>query len=360
VTYRRAPTLVTYWDGRRLVVENYLTRTRTAATPLAIAALDALSSWSGPSRLTAVIPGLSTARARRLIAALKRATLVERHPGSGGRLPRDWGAWLPHAGLLHFGARDERYPTPARAAAAVAGIPNRRIPPATRSYRGRATVPLPAPAALAARLDDALGQRRTWRRFGTTPLALADLATLLHTTWGVQRWATAERGRRVALKTSPSGGAMHPGEVYVAAFRVAGLPNALYHYDAARHRLARLGPLRRGGTGRYLPQQPWYTGASAILLMTAAVGRERWKYRSPRAYRAMLIDAGHLGQTFCLGATALGLAPFCSMALADSTVEGDLGLDGSSEVALYATGVGTRPSGRVTSGSTRRRGSRRG
>jgi hypothetical protein len=57
----------------------------------------------------------------------------------------------------------------------------------------------------------------------------------------------------------------------------------------------------------------------------------------------MLIDAGHLCQTFCLVATALGLAPFCSMALADSVVERDAGLDGLSEIALYAAGVGTRP-----------------
>ena len=31
------------------------------------------------------------------------------------------------------------------------------------------------------------------------------------------------------------------------------------------------------------------------------------------------------------------------MALADSVVERDAGLDGISEVALYAAGVGTRP-----------------
>jgi len=77
--------------------------------------------------------------------------------------------------------------------------------------------------------------------------------------------------------------------------------------------------------------------------MTAVVERERWKYDSPRAYRAMLLDAGHLCQTFCLVATALDLAPFCSMALADSIVERDAGLDGVREIALYAAGVGGRP-----------------
>ena len=66
------------------------------------------------------------------------------------------------------------------------------------------------------------------------------------------------------------------------------------------------------------------------------------EYPTARAYRAMLIDAGHLTQTCCLVATAIGLGPFCSMALDDSRVEQDLGIDGVSEVALYAAGVGAR------------------
>ena len=148
----------------------------------------------------------------------------------------------------------------------------------------------------------------------------------------------------MVLKTSPSGGAMHPGEVYVAAFNVEGLSRGLYHYDAARHALGRV---RRASAvmapSRYLPHQPWYRGAAAMFLMTAVVSRERWKYTSPRAYRAMLLDAGHLCQTCCLVATALDLAPFCSMALADSAIEADLGVDGVHEVALYAAGVGCRP-----------------
>jgi hypothetical protein len=44
-------------------------------------------------------------------------------------------------------------------------------------------------------------------------------------------------------------------------------------------------------------------------------------------------------------ATWLGLAPFCSMALADSRIERDLKIDGVSESVLYAAGVGTRPQG---------------
>jgi nitroreductase len=78
-------------------------------------------------------------------------------------------------------------------------------------------------------------------------------------------------------------------------------------------------------------------------LITAVFGRMEWKYPSPRAYRDVLLEAGHFCQTFCLVATSLGLAPFCTGALADSIIERDLGLDGVSESVLYACGAGTRP-----------------
>jgi len=54
----------------------------------------------------------------------------------------------------------------------------------------------------------------------------------------------------------------------------------------------------------------------------------------------VLIECGHLGQTFCLVAAALGLAPFCTAALADTVIEHDLGLDGRTQPAMYVVGAG--------------------
>jgi nitroreductase len=73
--------------------------------------------------------------------------------------------------------------------------------------------------------------------------------------------------------------------------------------------------------------------------------RVQWKYSFARAYRVVLLEAGHFCQTFCLIATWLKLAPFCTAALADSTIEQALGVDGATESVLYAMGVGTRPAG---------------
>jgi hypothetical protein len=81
------------------------------------------------------------------------------------------------------------------------------------------------------------------------------------------------------------------------------------------------------------------------MLMTSVFERVQWRYPYARAYRAIMAEAGHLCQTFCLVSTWLGLAPFCTMALADSRIERDLAIDGVSESVIYAAGVGIRPPG---------------
>src|SRR5215469_11582166 len=92
--------------------------------------------------------------------------------------------------------------------------------------------------------------------------------------------------------------------------------------------------------------------------MTAVFARTMWKYRRARAYRVVLLEAGHLCQTFCLTATRLGLAPFSTAALRDSLIEKDLGLDGISESVLYVAGVGLA-AGRGAKSTSRRSTSRK-
>jgi SagB-type dehydrogenase family enzyme len=126
---------------------------------------------------------------------------------------------------------------------------------------------------------------------------------------------------------------------------VSGVPKGIYHYAPRQHRLALVRRSVPSTIERHLPGQWWYGGASVVVFLTAVFARTNWKYPSPRAYRTILLEAGHFCQTFCLVAAALGLAPFCSAALADTAIEHDLGIDGVSESVLYACGVGTRPSG---------------
>ena len=89
--------------------------------------------------------------------------------------------------------------------------------------------------------------------------------------------------------------------------------------------------------------QWWFTKAAFLVLITTVFGRTRWKYEFPRVYRGILLEAGHLCQTFCLTATWRGLAPFCTIAYADTQWEKWLGIDGVNESLLYIAGAGTRP-----------------
>ena len=185
----------------------------------------------------------------------------------------------------------------------------------------RSHIALPTPRLAGASLRAALRDRRTHRRFAPGPIPLDAVGTLLGVTFGVQAWAHASEGR-LALKTSPSGGARHSLEAYVWARRVDQVPSGLYHYRPGAHVLTRLDDHREPDTvTSWLPAQPGYEDAAIVVVLSSELARVAWRYRSARAYRVVLIECGHLAQTFCLAATALGLAPFCTAALADTVIE---------------------------------------
>jgi SagB-type dehydrogenase family enzyme len=129
--------------------------------------------------------------------------------------------------------------------------------------------------------------------------------------------------------------------VYLVANDVAGLAPGVYHFNVRDRSLALV---RRGNFRARLLQdavgQEHVGTAAALFVMTASFPRSQWKYRTPRAYRVVTLDQGHLGQTFCLVATWLGLAPFTTAALRDSSLEQLLGIDGITESVMYLGGVG--------------------
>ena len=244
------------------------------------------------------------------------------------------------ARIFHLATKDLRFDPEASRCTDALGV---QRPPLTKRMSGRLTK-LSVPS-LEGEFSSVLLRRRTWRLFARRPVNGEELSTLLNLTSGIQAWAETRTEGRVVLKTSPSGGARHPIETYVAALNCGGVARGLYHYSAERHGLTRIGDIDKPDIRRLLPQQPWYAESGAIVFFTAVVARTMWRYSHARAYRAVLIEVGHVCQTFCLTATWLGLAPFCTMALADSAIERKLGIDGVTEIVLYAAGVGSRPHG---------------
>jgi SagB-type dehydrogenase family enzyme len=253
--------------------------------------------------------------------------------------------WPALAARYHYGTRDVPILRGDEADAYDAYLERRarvEAPPSPYKETSGRGIRIPTGSYLG-EFPTVLLSRRTWRGFGTQPIPARAFGSLLDLSFGSQMRGLRQ-GVPIVFKTSPSGGACHPIEAYVLAWRVRGVPPGLYHYSP---RTRRLHLCRRGATpalaASYLGGQSWFGEAGALVLMTAVMPRVWWRYPHPRSYRAVLIEAGHLCQTFCLVATWLRLAPFCTMALDDARIERDLGIDGTTEVLLYATGVGTRP-----------------
>lgn len=349
--FRRVPYLICHWDAGRLIFHNYATGTSISADPLTATVLHFFERWRSVGALAARFPEFTASSLEGAVAALERHSLLMQrgHPlGQTSAALASWVSWNPAAGFFHLSTKDVKYSREARPEERTLGKGVRwpPIPPAIKRHAGARRFPLPSANGVG-QFIDVLRARRTWRRFSSRGMTREQVGALLGLTFGVQDWLKLPGIGRAPLKTSPSGGARHSIEAYLLARRVNGLKPGLYHYLADRHELELL---RRGTrpVTQYLPTQTWFSHAAALVFMTAVFRRVQWRYQFPRAYRVVLAESGHLCQTFCLVATWLGLAPFCSMALADSRIEEDLGIDGVTESVLYAAGVGTRP--RIPSG----------
>ena len=348
--YRRSPHLVSYWTAGGPILENYATGRRGPGALFVHGLLAIFDDWRSIEDLAGAVPGQPRRALSRIVNALVRLTFLQRSdqpPNPADTALAAWGGWNPAAGFFHRSTRDVRYSDDLAASGDRMRKLARRVPmpPAVKRYDGAPAVDLPAPS-MDGEFARVVNARRTWRQFAKRPSSLAALGTVLGLTFGVQRWVELPEIGTVALKSSPSGGARHPVECYVLSLRVEGLQRGLYHYRADLHVLERLGKRSRDRQVEdYLPGQAWYGGASVLVLLTGVFARTQWRYPFARAYRVVLAEAGHLCQTFCLAATWQGLAPFCTMALADSVIERDLGVDGVTEAVLYAAGFGTRPPG---------------
>jgi SagB-type dehydrogenase family enzyme len=344
---RRASHLVLYWGDGAMVVYNYATGEAAEATPDICAVLDYCGEWRTAADIAAHL-GIARDLAAAFTAALSARGLVVRagaRPDVRVRAMDVLHEWNPAAGFFHTATKQVRFLSPREAAVFL----DRRVrqtpmPAPIKRLRGAAVVRLPPPE-IAGEFPRVLLARRTWRRFGSAPVAAADLATVLGLSLGVQQWLPTALGA-LPLKTAPSGGARHAIEGYVCVRRVAGIAPGLYHYASDVHRLERI---RAGDmTGRlrqWMPHSGYFARAGFVLLLTAVLERQTWRYPYARAYRAALAEAGHVCQTFCLAATWRQLAPFCLMGLDDRAIEADLGIDGVRETVLYAAGAGTRPRG---------------
>jgi len=346
LTLRSARCQSAYWDNGELRIVNYLTRETFAANPVL---LEVIRFFFAPKTIRDAMLAFDAYSPESvgevLLALIEAELLLECDSPEAARddlLDSSWKPWLPMGGY-HFLTKDAPYLKAGsrRVRQTLRTIPYTAQPPQFKKIEDAERFALPRPDSKSDTFFQTLHTRRTWRTFSPAPTPLASISKLLQTTWGVQGFIESKYFDSAPLKTSPSGGARHPIEVYLMALRVKGLDPGLYHYDAMGHALERISSGATPQKARaYCADQAYTARAAALFIMTAIFARTMWRYGHARAYRVVLLDAGHLGQTFCLTATRLGLAPFVTAALKDSLIEKDLRIDGITESVLYVTGVG--------------------
>ncbi len=261
------------------------------------------------------------------------------------------GHWWPLAALVHRHARWSGVNSAAqmRDSAMVTAKDLRRqlgAPPPTVQAHPGTYQPLPAVGATA--YDQLLERRTTCRNFDATrPVDLEQLAQLLQRTVKAQAVVEMDADTAFLKKNVPSGGGLHPTETYLLVQRVEGLEPGLYHYHPVQHALLALPrhcerPLRDVAEAM-LSGQDWFADAAAHLVLVPRFARTNWKYRNhAKAYRALLLDVGHISQAVYMAATEAGLAAFVTAAINEVDTEAVFALDGVTQSPVAIMGVGWR------------------
>jgi SagB-type dehydrogenase family enzyme len=147
----------------------------------------------------------------------------------------------------------------------------------------------------------------------------------------------------MSYRSAPSAGALYPVELYVAAERVKDLPPGLYHYDVVHNQLEQLGGDAAKEVEGALPSAS-RGGAAAYVVLTGIFARTRAKY-NVRAYRYVLLDAGHVAGNLALTAAAKGLGVRLLPHFDDGALNQALGLDGEEEACLLVVALDTAEAG---------------
>ncbi|WP_282268271.1 nitroreductase family protein [Stenotrophomonas sp. PS02298] len=93
-------------------------------------------------------------------------------------------------------------------------------------------------------------------------------------------------------------------------------------------------------------QQHWFADAHVMVILSPRYTRNFWKYR--QAYRAIVLEAGHLSQALYMSATEMGLGAYVTCAINEALLEQVFGLDPMTEGVLPVCGFGWRGTEMVT------------
>lgn len=350
---RRRRGLMCYWHDGAFVAHGYPRLAPIELHPVAGQILTAFDEYVEFDKAMENLDGFDRESVEQAVAVLCDNGLLLQEGSAEAdeddRIARQWGPWAPEASMFHYATQDEpysrvgtsRFLDPTAIAAQRDDFVDRRTHTMFTSYPDADRLLLPRrPLRLTESFDSVLYRRRTHRDFTDEAVELDTLSVLLATVFGPVDFIESGRGA-LMRRTSPAGGSRQELEAYVGVRNVAGVPAGIYHYNALEHSLELLTEgLTRERVIQLCGEQEWAGSTAFFVVLSAAIDRMLSKYRTPRVYRVCLLNAGHLGQTFALTATALGLGPFQFAAFHDSSVAQACGLDNIGHTPLYILAAG--------------------
>lgn len=310
------------------------------------------SRWSGVSELASLYPPgiIDSLLAKKLLVG--EGTDI----GERDQALRDT-HWRGTSATMHYASRWSRVDTEAMerqfAEISSESLLDRLGPPPPLvqervSANRRQALPIPSPTSL----ESLLKGRVTCRNFDpSVALSLEAFATVLYRAYGARAVDDFAPGVQLLKKGVPSAGGLHATEAYLLVQRVDGIQPGLYHYHPVDHALE---PIREmdlqeaaGLARRFVAAQTYFVDAPVFVIPVSRFRRNFWKYRDhAKAYRALILDIGHLSQTMYLAATEAGLAAFITAAINEIDIEEEFGLDPLEEGPLAVSGFGIRASER--------------
>ncbi len=185
--------------------------------------------------------------------------------------------------------------------------------------------------------------RRTTRKFGTKPVSLEDLSTILF--YATQPVKSIREYVKKLSEDHPNLlvlSSYTPYEIYFFASNVEGLEKGLYHYNIKKHSVSLLKKGDYQDKMKKIAIGQGVDSCGVIFMISSIYERYMWRYRNSRAFRNLLIEASSLAQRIIISAEATGLKNFLTPAIRDSLADELFGLDGTKESMTYLIAIGSR------------------
>jgi SagB-type dehydrogenase family enzyme len=216
------------------------------------------------------------------------------------------------------------------------GVP---MPPAQKSCPSVGLIHLvhPKDFKFEIKLQDAIKNRRSRRKFTSEYLTLKELSFLL---WATQGVTDKDIGAHRAV---PSASARHPFETYLVIRRVKELKPGVYRYLPLEHKLFLVSEdealVTKISTSCFEINSVQMHHAAVVFIWAAVPYRTEWR-SGPYAYKYIALDAGHVCQNLYLAVEAIHAGTCAIGAYDQQAVDKIIDVNGQDEFAVYLAPVG--------------------